>query len=307
MEDGGRPRPRNIIRRGTITGIFAPPIPARSGLATCHVLAADLPLGPPRPRAAVHIAIMGEEFYSIAATRCAASLAARHPIAAPIAAGTVEGDAYAAFITAGNSRRTAVSRSNGQYREFKPQRQLRSPSDIRIYRPHLRLSRRGRPPAFQRQTFQQPGFLDVGCSRRPWNFFNQIENSWTRCISISCIASRLSPMPHLPGKFRTMISRETDYGIERASKRGEEVRIGHLIMPNILMTSVPDPLNGWTEHIARRVPVTTTTTCQLPMAHMITLKVTTLHATASVRPSRRRPSRICHRPSYGARHFARRT
>ena len=43
--------------------------------------------------------------------------------------------------------------------------------------------------------------------------------------------------------------------VERAAKRGDQVRIGHCLLPNVLFTSVVDPAAGWMQHIAWRVPV----------------------------------------------------
>lgn len=112
------------------------------------------------------------------------------------------------------------------------------------------------PPFFRLKIFEDDrSYLSVKASMRRCSYFNQLENgvdeahiNFVHRISSFAEAGFTKEIPEV-------FTRETDYGIERAAKRGDQVRIGHCLLPNVLFTSVVDPAAGWMQHIAWRVPV----------------------------------------------------
>ncbi|HVV92171.1 MAG TPA: Rieske 2Fe-2S domain-containing protein [Hyphomicrobiales bacterium] len=114
----------------------------------------------------------------------------------------------------------------------------------------------GEPPVLPRlKVLEDAPYRDVTRFVRACSYFNQIENSVDEVhINFVHRVSRFATAGYA-GAVPRVVARETAYGIERISERGEEARIGHLLMPNVLMTTVPDPDNGWTQHVAWRVPI----------------------------------------------------
>jgi 5,5'-dehydrodivanillate O-demethylase len=99
------------------------------------------------------------------------------------------------------------------------------------------------------------GLIEARESRRPYPFFNQLENSvdethfnFTHRTSDFTDAGLNNEIPEVS-------SEETEYGIVRYGKRGNAVRISHILMPNCMYASVYGHAKGWTDHFAWRVPV----------------------------------------------------
>ena len=114
----------------------------------------------------------------------------------------------------------------------------------------------GAPPEFPTlDVYEGPGYLDHRQSHRPWAFFTQIENS---------VDETHFNFAHRRSKFDDigmndiipeLTCEETDYGLVRQGKRGNNVRTGHFMMPNWSLSSNYGRDMGWSEHLVWRVPV----------------------------------------------------
>ena len=114
----------------------------------------------------------------------------------------------------------------------------------------------GEPPPFPHlETFDQPGVLEAVEVLRPCSYFNQLE---TNCDELHVnFLHRSSDFAStgLNDWLPVLSGEETEYGLALYGKRGNEVRVSFLIMPNISFMSVYQDVTGWTDHIAWRVPV----------------------------------------------------
>lgn len=114
----------------------------------------------------------------------------------------------------------------------------------------------GAPPPLPRfSVYEDNSFHEIRESKRNWSAFAQLENSvdevhfaFTHRISKFTDVGLNDEVPDLAAE-------ETDYGILRIGKRGNQVRKSHIIMPNCMFSMVFEHFKGWAEHIAWRVPV----------------------------------------------------
>lgn len=114
----------------------------------------------------------------------------------------------------------------------------------------------GQPPEFPRlDVYEGVGMLEHRQSHRPWAFFTQIENS---------VDETHFNFAHRRSKFDDigmndiipeLTCEETEYGLVRMGKRGNNVRTGHFMMPNFSLSSVYEHDKGFAEHLVWRVPV----------------------------------------------------
>ncbi|MBX9758282.1 MAG: Rieske 2Fe-2S domain-containing protein [Beijerinckiaceae bacterium] len=114
----------------------------------------------------------------------------------------------------------------------------------------------GEPPQFpQFDVLESEGIVEARESRRPYPFFNQLENSvdevhfnFTHRSSAFTDAGLNDEIPDVTGE-------ETEYGIVRYGRRGNAVRTSHILMPNCMYAAVYGHEKGWTDHFAWRVPL----------------------------------------------------
>ncbi len=114
----------------------------------------------------------------------------------------------------------------------------------------------GAPPEFPLfDVLETNGIVEARESRRQYPFFNQLENSvdevhfnFTHRSSAFTDAGLNDQIPEVSGD-------ETEYGIVRYGKRGNAVRVSHILMPNCMYAAVYGHDKGWTDHFAWRVPV----------------------------------------------------
>ncbi len=114
----------------------------------------------------------------------------------------------------------------------------------------------GEAPEFpQLDAFEGDGFIENRASTRDWGFFAQLENSvdevhfnFTHRQSKFTDVGLNDDIPEITGK-------ETEYGIERIGKRGNQVRKSYILMPNCMYSLVYYNGKDWTEHLSWRVPV----------------------------------------------------
>lgn len=120
----------------------------------------------------------------------------------------------------------------------------------------------GEPPEFPRlDVLEQPGIIEARESRRSYPFFNQLENSVDE-VHFNFVHLRSDfTDAGLNDDIPEVSSEETEYGLIRYGRRGESVRISHILMPNCMFSSVYNHDKGWTEHLAWRVPVDRETHC----------------------------------------------
>jgi 5,5'-dehydrodivanillate O-demethylase len=112
------------------------------------------------------------------------------------------------------------------------------------------------PPLPRLKIFEDERYyLHVKATPRECSYFSQLENgvdevhiNFVHAISSFADVGFTKEIPEV-------VTRETDYGIERAARRGDQLRIGHCLLPNVLFTSVVDPLAKWMQHIAWRTPI----------------------------------------------------
>ena len=115
----------------------------------------------------------------------------------------------------------------------------------------------GEPPPLQRlKIFEdESAYLHVKATPRGCSYFSQLENgvdevhiNFVHAVSSFADVGFTRDIPEV-------VTRETDYGIERAARRGNQLRVGHCLLPNVLFTSVVDPIASWMQHIAWRTPI----------------------------------------------------
>ncbi len=118
----------------------------------------------------------------------------------------------------------------------------------------------GAPPQFpQLDVFEGDGFVENRASTRDWGFFAQLENSVDEVhFNFTHRQSKFSKVG-LNDEIPEVIGRETEYGIERIGKRGNQVRKSYILMPNCMYSKVYYNGKEWTEHLSWRVPVDDTT------------------------------------------------
>jgi 5,5'-dehydrodivanillate O-demethylase len=118
----------------------------------------------------------------------------------------------------------------------------------------------GAPPPLPRyEQFESEGYLDQSFYTRDCNYFQNVENyidevhvAFTHRASMFTTLGLNRDVPRLE-------ARETEYGVVLDGKHADgNVRINHLIMPNILILQLPSDLpgeTGWSDYIAWRVPI----------------------------------------------------
>jgi 5,5'-dehydrodivanillate O-demethylase len=118
----------------------------------------------------------------------------------------------------------------------------------------------GDAPEFPKlDVFEGDGFIENRVSRRDWPFFAQMENSVDEThFNFTHRQSKFTEVG-LNEEIPEIIGKETEYGIERLAKRGNQIRKSYILMPNCLYASVYYNGKGWTEHLTWRVPVDDTT------------------------------------------------
>ena len=129
----------------------------------------------------------------------------------------------------------------------------------------------GEPPDFpELDAFEHDGIVEARESRRSYPFFNQLENSVDE-VHFNFVHKRSAfTDAGLNDEIPEVSSEETEYGLIRYGKRGDAVRVSHILMPNCMFASVYNHDKGWTEHAAWRVPIDreTHSTFGLNMIHM---------------------------------------
>jgi 5,5'-dehydrodivanillate O-demethylase len=113
----------------------------------------------------------------------------------------------------------------------------------------------GDPPEFPSfDLLKGEGTIHARMETRPYPFFNQLENTLDEVhFNFVHRVSRFADVglnEHIP----EVTCEETDYGIVRYGKRGNAVRLSHVIMPNCTLTSVPRG-KGWADRLAWRIPI----------------------------------------------------
>ncbi len=99
------------------------------------------------------------------------------------------------------------------------------------------------------------GFLENRESSREWPFFAQLENSVDEVhFNFAHRQSKFSEVG-LNDQIPEIIGKETDYGIERVARRGDETRKCYILMPNCMFSLIYYKGKGFTEHLSWRVPV----------------------------------------------------
>ncbi|MDH3241297.1 MAG: Rieske 2Fe-2S domain-containing protein [Alphaproteobacteria bacterium] len=114
----------------------------------------------------------------------------------------------------------------------------------------------GEPPPFPHlDVFDGEGFIENRVSTRDWPFFAQLENSvdevhfnFTHRESKFSTVGLNDEIPEISGK-------ESEYGIERIARRGNQIRKSYILMPNCMYSLVYYNGKQWTEHLSWRVPV----------------------------------------------------
>jgi 5,5'-dehydrodivanillate O-demethylase oxygenase subunit len=114
----------------------------------------------------------------------------------------------------------------------------------------------GAPPELPRlSVYEDNTFHEIRESRRDWSCFSQLENSVDEVhFAFTHRKSKFTDVG-LNDELPDLEAEETDYGILRIGKRGNEVRRSHILMPNCMYSMVFEHFKGWAEHIAWRVPI----------------------------------------------------
>ncbi len=118
----------------------------------------------------------------------------------------------------------------------------------------------GAPPEFPRlEVFEGDGFVENRVSPRDWGFFAQLENSVDEVhFNFTHRQSKFTDVG-LNDSIPEITGRETEYGIERIGRRGNQVRKSYILMPNCMYSKVYYNGKEWTEHLSWRVPIDDTT------------------------------------------------
>ena len=114
----------------------------------------------------------------------------------------------------------------------------------------------GQPPQLPRlDLYEQSGLVQNRESRRPWPFFAQIENSLDEThFNFVHRKTELDDVG-FNDALPELSCDETEYGLIRRGKRGNQVRISHFMMPNWSLSSNYGRDMGWSEHLVWRVPI----------------------------------------------------
>lgn len=109
----------------------------------------------------------------------------------------------------------------------------------------------GGPPAFPAlKVLSGEGYLTAQALRRPFNYFNQLENGLDEVhFNFVHRVSRFAKQG-LTLEIPVLSCEETEYGLSRVSVRGGVERRTHFLMPNVNVTLLFD---AW--HVVWRVPV----------------------------------------------------
>lgn len=114
----------------------------------------------------------------------------------------------------------------------------------------------GEPPELPTfDVFEKEGFIENRVSTRDWPFFAQLENSVDEVhFNFTHRQSKFTDVG-LNEEIPEIIGKETEYGIERVAKRGNQIKKSYILMPNCMYSLVYYNGKGWTEHLSWRVPV----------------------------------------------------
>jgi len=111
------------------------------------------------------------------------------------------------------------------------------------------------PPMPYFDAFHRDGFTQVRESRRPWSYFDQLENSVDEVhFNFVHKKSKFTDVG-LNDEIPELSCEETEYGILRIGRRGNQVRKSHILMPNCMYSMVFEHYKGWAEHLSWRVPI----------------------------------------------------
>ena len=92
-------------------------------------------------------------------------------------------------------------------------------------------------------------------SRRSWSYFDQLENSVDEVhFNFVHRKSKFADVG-LTAEIPELSCEETEYGILRMGRRGNNVRKSHILMPNCMYSMVFEHFKGWAEHLSWRVPI----------------------------------------------------
>ncbi|MDX1485264.1 MAG: Rieske 2Fe-2S domain-containing protein [Alphaproteobacteria bacterium] len=114
----------------------------------------------------------------------------------------------------------------------------------------------GAPPELpELDVFAGEGIVENRVSTRDWPFFAQLENSVDEVhFNFTHRQSKFSEVG-LNDEIPEIIGQETEYGIERIARRGNETRRCFILMPNCMYSLVYYKGKGYAEHLSWRVPV----------------------------------------------------
>ena len=111
------------------------------------------------------------------------------------------------------------------------------------------------PPMPYFEAYHRDGFTQVRESRRPWSYFDQLENSVDEVhFNFVHRKSKFADVG-LTAEIPELSCEETEYGILRMGRRGNRVRKSHILMPNCMYSMVFEHFKGWAEHLSWRVPI----------------------------------------------------
>ncbi|MBX9761189.1 MAG: Rieske 2Fe-2S domain-containing protein [Beijerinckiaceae bacterium] len=111
------------------------------------------------------------------------------------------------------------------------------------------------PPMPYFDAYHRDGFTQVRESRRPWSYFDQLENSVDEVhFNFVHRKSKFTDVG-LNDEIPELTCEETDYGILRMGRRGNRIRKSHILMPNCMYSMVFEHFKGWAEHLSWRVPI----------------------------------------------------
>lgn len=111
------------------------------------------------------------------------------------------------------------------------------------------------PPMPYFDAYHSDGFTQVRESRRPWSYFDQLENSVDEVhFNFVHRKSKFADVG-LTSEIPELSCEETEYGILRMGRRGNNVRKSHILMPNCMYSMVFEHFKGWAEHLSWRVPI----------------------------------------------------
>lgn len=114
----------------------------------------------------------------------------------------------------------------------------------------------GEPPELPRLSiYEENTFHEIRESRREWSAFSQMENSVDEVhFAFTHRKSKFTDVG-LNDELPELGAEETEYGILRTGRRGNQVRKSHILIPNCMYSMVFEHFKGWAEHVAWRVPI----------------------------------------------------